>query len=78
MAENTKRSVFGFHGVFGIMISIVGLIVILVVLMLLAVVAQRHAVEQPYDPSLIRDVNNLEMRSLKNWDYSFQAQKKDK
>ena len=78
MAENTKRSVFGFHGVFGIMISIVGLLVILVTLMLLAIVSQRHAVESPYDPSVIRDVNNLEMRSLKNWDYSFQAPKKDK
>ena len=78
MAENTKRSVFGFHGVFGILISIVGLLVILVVLMLLAIVAQRHAVENPYDPSVIRDVNNLEMRSLNNWDYAFQAPKKDK
>lgn len=78
MAENTKRSVFGFNGVFGILISIVGLIAILVVLMLLAIVAQRNAVKTPYDPSVIRDVNNLEMRSIKNWDYSFQASKKDK
>ena len=78
MAENTKRSVFGFHGVFGIMISIVGLLVILVVLMLLAIVSQRHAAESPYDPSVIRDVNNLKMRSIDNWNYSFQAPKKDK
>lgn len=78
MAENTKRSVFGFHGVFGIMISIVGLLVILVVLMLLAIVSQRDAAKNPYDPSVIRDVNNLKMRSLDNWNYSFQAPKKDK
>ncbi len=76
MAENTKRSVFGFHGVFGILISIVGLIVLLVVLMLMAIVAQRNAVENPYDPSVIRDVNNLKMNSIENWNYSFQ--KKDK
>ncbi len=78
MAENTKRSVFGFHGIFGILISIVGLLVILVTLMLLSIVAQRHAVETPYDPSVIRDVNNLKMNSIKNWDYSFKAPKKDK
>ncbi len=78
MAENTKRSVFGFHGVFGILISIVGLLVILVTLMLLSIVAQRHAAEQPYDPSVIRDVNNLKMNSVENWNYAFQAPKKDK
>ena len=78
MAENTKRSVFGFNGVFGILISIVGLLAILVTLMLLAVVAQRHAVEAPYDPSVIRDVNNLKMNSIENWNYAFQAPKKDK
>lgn len=78
MAENTKRSVFGFHGVFGILISIVGLLVILVVLMLLSIITQRHAVENPYDPSVIRDVNNLKMNSVENWNYSFQAPKKDK
>ena len=78
MAENTKRSVFGFHGIFGIMISIVGLLVILVTLMLLAIVAQRNAAESPYDPSVIRDVNNLKMRSVENWNYSFQTPKKDK
>ena len=76
MAENTKRSVFGFHGVFGILISIVGLIVILVVLMLLAIVAQREAVKHPYDPSVIRDVNNIKMISVDNKNFAFQ--KKDK
>ncbi len=78
MAENTKRSVFGFHGIFGILISIVGLLVILVVLMLLSIVAQRNAAQTPYDPSVIRDVNNLKMNSVENWKYSFQAPKKDK
>ena len=76
MAENTKRSVFGFHGVFGILISIVGLIVILVVLMLMSIVAQRDAVKNPYDPSVIRDVNNIKMISVDNKNFAFQ--KKDK
>jgi len=78
MAENTKRSVFGFHGVFGILISIVGLLLILVTLMLLGIITQRNAAVNPYDPSVIRDVNNLKMNSLENWNYSFQAPKKDK
>lgn len=78
MAENTKRNVFGFHGIFGVMISIVGLLVILVTLMLLSIVAQRNAVKNPYDPSVIRDVNNLRQNSIENWNYSFQAPKKDK
>ncbi|SFV65153.1 hypothetical protein MNB_SM-6-629 [hydrothermal vent metagenome] len=71
MAENTNRSVFGLHGLTGIAISIVGLLVILVTLMLLVIVAQRHAAENPYDPSVIRDINNLKMKSTKNFDYSF-------
>jgi len=77
MAENTKRSVFGFHGIFGNLISVVGLLAILVTLMLLAIVAQRHAVETPYDPSVIRDVNNIKMIDVANKQFAFQP-KKDK
>jgi len=76
MAENTKRSLFGLHGIFGIMISIVGLLVILAGLMTLAITTQRDAVTKPYDPSVIRDVNNLKMISTENKNFSFQ--KKDK
>ena len=77
MAENTKRSVFGFHGVFGILISIVGLLVILVILMLMSIVVQRESAKNPYDPSVIRDVNNLKMISVDNKNFAFQP-KKDK
>jgi len=78
MAENTKRSVFGLHGLTGIAISIVGLLTILVTLMLLVIVAQRHAVEHPYDPTAIRDVNNLKMISVDNKKFSFvEAKNKD-
>lgn len=78
MAENTKRSVFGFHGIFGVLISIVGLLFIWAVLMSQAIIAQQHSAKKPYDPAPIRDVNNLKMNSLDNWDYAFQAPKKDK
>ena len=78
MAENTKRSVFGLHGIFGILISIVGLIAILVVLQLASIVTQRHAAKTPYDPSVIRDINNLKQIDVENKQYAFQAPKKDK
>ena len=78
MAENTKRSVFGLHGIFGILISIVGLLAILIVLMLMSVVTQRHASVNPYDPTAIRDVNNIKMISVENKQYAFIDAKKDK
>jgi len=76
MAENTKRSVFGFHGVFGVLISIVGLLVIWAVLMSQAVIVQQKAAVNPYDPAPIRDVNNVKMISVDNKNFAFQ--KKDK
>jgi hypothetical protein len=78
MAENTKRSVFGLHGIFGILISIVGLLAILITLQLMSIVTQRHAAESPYDPSVIRDINNLKQIDVNNKQYAFQAPKKDK
>lgn len=77
MAENTKRSVFGLHGVSGVLISIVALLVIWAVLMTLAIIVQREAAKNPYDPSVIRDINNLKMRSTENKNFAFQP-KKDK
>ena len=76
MAENTKRNVFGFHGVFGVLISIVGLIVLWAVLMTLALIVQRDAVKHPYDPSVIRDINNLKMISVDNKNFAFQEKDK--
>ncbi|RLA68453.1 MAG: DUF4006 domain-containing protein [Epsilonproteobacteria bacterium] len=76
MAENTKRSVFGIHGIAGILISIVALLVILITLMLLTIITQRNAVDEAYDPSVIRDVNNLKMISVDNKNFAFK--KKDK
>jgi len=78
MAENTKRSLFGFHGIFGVLISILGLLFIWAVLMSQAVLVQQDAAVNPYDPAPIRDINNLKMNSTDNWNYSFQSPKKDK
>ena len=77
MAENTKRSVFGLHGIFGILISIVGLLAILITLQLMSIVTQRHAAERPYDPTAIRDINNLKQIDVNNKQYSFIDAKKD-
>lgn len=75
MAENTKRSVFGFHGVFGVLISIFGLLFIAAVLITYAILVQQDSAKKPYDPTPIRDVNNLKMISVDNKDFAFQ--KKD-
>ena len=78
MAENTKRSVFGINGIFGILISIVGLLTILITLMLMVVVTQRNAAVRPYDPTVIRDIQNVKMIDVENKQYSFVDAKKDK
>ena len=76
MAENTKRSLFGLHGIAGVLISIVGLLAILVTLMLLSIIAQRTAAANPYDPAPIRDVNNIKMISVDNKNFAFQTKDK--
>ena len=78
MAENTKRSVFGLNGIFGLLISLVGLIVILIGLSLFAVISQRASAVKPYDPTAIRDINNLKQIDVNNKQYAFQDAKKDK
>ncbi|RUM72052.1 MAG: DUF4006 domain-containing protein [Sulfurovum sp.] len=79
MTENTKRSLFGLNGIFGILISIVGLIVILGILMTLALAVQRNSEANPYDPTVIRDIHNLKMISVDNKQYAFVSPKnKDK
>jgi hypothetical protein len=76
MTENTKRSVFGFHGVFGVLISIFGLIFIWAVLMSQAVIVQQESARNPYDPAPIRNIHNVKMISVDNKNFAFQ--KKDK
>ena len=74
---NTKRSIWSIHGFTGVLVSLLGLIVILITLQLMVIVAQRNAVERPYDPAPIRDVNNLKMISVDNKQFAFQEAKKD-
>jgi hypothetical protein len=76
--ENTNRNVFGINGIGGILISIVGLLVVLTVLMYVTVVQQRAGVANPYDPSVIRDINNIKMISVENKKFAFVEAKKDK
>jgi len=71
MAENTKRSMFGLHGLTGVAISIIGLLSILVFLQLTAIVVQRKSAANPYDPTVIRDINNLKMISVDNKQFAF-------
>ncbi len=78
MAENTKRSVFGLHGVAGILIAVVVLIFVWAVLMSQAVLSQQNAVKHPYDPAPIRDINNLKMISVDNKNFSFPEPKGQK
>jgi len=76
--ENTNRNVFGINGIGGILISIVGLLVVLTVPMYVTVVQQRAGVANPYDPSVIRDINNIKMISVENKKFAFVEAKKDK
>jgi len=78
MAENTKRSLFGFHGLFGFIISIFGLLFIMLVLVSEAIITQQHSAQKPYDPAPIRDVNNIKMKTTENFNYAFPEPKKDK
>jgi len=71
MAENTNRNIFGLHGLTGVAISIVGLLVILVTLVLMSVSVQRESAINPYDPTAIRDINNLKMISTDNKEFAF-------
>jgi hypothetical protein len=75
MAENTKRSVFGFDGLFGLIISIFGLLSIVVALMLMVIAVQRNAQVDPYDPAPIRNIHNLKMISVDNKQFAFVSPK---
>jgi len=71
MNENTNRSVFGLHGLLGMAIAVVLLLSILVFLVSQAISTSRASAVNPYDPSAIRDINNLKMISVDNKQYAF-------
>ena len=76
MAVNTKRTLFGLHGIFGILISVVGLIFIWAVLMTYALLSQRDAAKHPYSTKYLRDGKSIQMISVHNEDYAFPAPEK--
>lgn len=71
MAENTKRSIFGLHGIGGILISVVGLVFIWAVLMTYALLSQRDAAKKPYSDKYLRDGKSIRMISNQNKNFAF-------
>jgi hypothetical protein len=78
MEKNLNRNVFGLHGIFGVLISIVGLLIILIGLMIAAVSTERNSAANPYDPTQIRDIHTLKQISQENKHFSFQTPKESK
>ncbi len=79
MNDNTNRNVFGLHGLLGMAIAVVLLLSILAFLVSQAISTSRASAQKPYDPSAIRDINNLKMISVDNKQYAFiDAKQKDK
>lgn len=80
MAENTKRSIWGLHGIPAMLISVVGLIGVLIFLQLAVIVTYRYAAEKPYDEAPIRDINNVKkIGSLEEQSqFAFQDPKSEK
>jgi len=79
MAENTKRSLWGLHGIPAMVISVVLLLAILVFLQLAVVVSYRYGAVAPYDEAPLRDINNLKMIDDRDTQrqYAFQAPKSE-
>jgi len=80
MAENTKRSIWGLHGLPGMFIALLGLIGVLIFLQLAVIVTYRYGSVAPYDDAPIRDINNLKMIAPMEYQeqFGFQAPKSDK
>ncbi|MFK5976990.1 MAG: DUF4006 family protein [Sulfurovum sp.] len=71
MNDNTNRNVFGLHGLLGMAIAVILLLSILAFLVSQAISTSRASAVNPYDPSAIRDINNLKMISVDNKQYAF-------
>ncbi len=80
MAENTKRSIWGFHGLPAMLISVVLLLGVLIFLQLAVVVTYRYGAVAPYDEAPIRDINNVKMIAPmeQQRQFAFQAHKETK
>ena len=74
--ENTNRSVFGLHGVTGMLIATVLLLSILVVLTIWGLDVQRKSATNFYDPTPITsNLDNVKMKSKENANFAFQDAK---
>lgn len=74
--ENTNRSVFGLHGVTGMLIATVLLLTILVVLTMWGLGVQQKSATNFYDPTPITsNLDNVKMKSKENADFAFQDTK---
>ncbi len=74
-AENTNRSVFGLHGVTGMLIATVLLLSILVALTTWGIKVQQGSATNFYDPAPVLDINNLKKNSTENANFAFQDAK---
>ena len=71
--ENTNRSVFGLHGVTGMLIATLLLISILVVLTIWGLGVQQKSATNYYDPTPITsNLDNVKMISTENAKHAFQ------
>jgi len=74
--ENTNRSVFGLHGVTGMLIATVLLLSILVFLVTNAIRIERSSAVKPYDPTMIvSSLDNVKAKSKENAKLAFKDAK---
>ena len=80
MAENTKRSIWGLHGIPAMVISVFILLGILVFLQLAVIVTYRYGAAAPYDEAPLREIKNLKMIDDRDTQrqYAFQEPKSEK
>ncbi len=76
MADNTNRSVFGLHGVTGMLIATVLLLSILAFLITWSIGVQQKSSSHFYDPTPITsNLDNVKMISTDNADFAFKDAK---
>jgi hypothetical protein len=72
VAENTNRSVFGLHGVTGMLIATLLLLSILAFLTAWGIKVQQASAVKPYDPTPITsNLNNVKADSKDNAKFAF-------
>jgi hypothetical protein len=76
VAENTNRSLFGIHGITGMLIATVLLLSILVGLTVWGISVQKASAVKPYDPTPITsNLTNVKANSVDNAQFAFKDAK---